>query len=73
MTHILRLPFGRSVTFTKLHRHKQLENYAERRASAPAVVEDALLCAALEHLLLLLIDLGRLRLNFAGEGERSVN
>jgi hypothetical protein len=25
MTHILRLPFGRSVTFTKLYHHEQLK------------------------------------------------
>lgn len=40
----------------------------------PAVVEDALLGTALRHLLLLLLfDLGGLRLYFAGTGERSVN
>ena len=40
----------------------------------PAVVENALLSTALgDLLLLLLIDLGGLRLDFAGTGERSVN
>jgi hypothetical protein len=40
----------------------------------PSVVKDALLCPALGGLLLLLlVDLGGLRLDFARTGERSVN
>ena len=41
---------------------------------APAVVENPLLSTALGDLLLLLLfDLGGLRLDLAGTGERSVN
>ena len=41
---------------------------------APAVVEHPLLSTALRHLLLLLLfDLGGLRLDLAGTGERAVN
>ena len=47
---------------------------AEKQHNAPAVVENALLGTALRDLLLLLLfDLGGLRLDLAGTGERAVN
>jgi len=48
--------------------------YPDELSNAPAVVDYALLCATLWHLLLLLgLNLGSLRFDFAGTGERSVN
>ena len=45
-----------------------------QRVDVPAVVEDPLLSTALGDLLLLLLfDLGGLRLDLAGTGERAVN
>lgn len=77
-THILRLPPGRVVTFTKLyewHEHKSIEIVLDiPEENAPAIVDDALLSTSLWCLLLLLLfDLGGLRLDFAGTGEGSVN
>ena len=48
--------------------------FHNEHSDAPTVVENALLSTALRSLLLLLLfDLGGLRLNFAGTGERAVN
>ena len=48
--------------------------YDPLKGCVPAVVENALLCPAFGCLLLLLlVDLGGLRLHFARTGERSVN
>ena len=74
-----RLPPGAVVTFTKLKRSSQQcifpENeYGPLKSCIPAIVEDALLCPAFGSLLLLLlVDLGGLRLHFARTSERSVN
>lgn len=75
MTHILRLPPGRVVTFTKLYRIVRIL-LVDRpgHVYAPTVVEDTLLGTALRDLLLLLLfDLGGLGLDFASTGEGSVN
>ena len=74
-THILRLPPGSVVTFTKLfegeNQHISIVNKADY---APTVVEHALLGPALRSLLLLLLfDLGGLGLDFTSTGEGAVN
>ena len=62
------------MTFTKLEITGQLNEYDPLESCVPAVIEDALLCPAFRCLLLLLlVDLGGLRLHFARTGERSVN
>ena len=62
------------MTFTKLQDRQYRFLYSCQAVNAPAVVENALLGAALGDLLLLLLfDLGGLRLDLAGTGERSVN
>ena len=63
------------VTFTKLHRGSVLHiQPSHKHDYVPTVVEHPLLSTALRHLLLLLLfDLGGLRLDLAGTGERAVN
>ena len=64
------------MTFTNLEidQYVFLQQKRTHIKDIPAVVENALLSTALgDLLLLLLIDLGGLRLDFAGTGERSVN
>ena len=54
--------------------NRQIKTSLRDLQYSPTVVEDALLCAALGGLFLLLcLDLGCLRLDFAGTRERSVN
>ena len=74
MTHILRLPPGSVVTLTKLYTTSENQSIHITRYYLPTVVEHPLLSTALRHLLLLLLfDLGGLRLDLAGTGERAVN
>ena len=74
MTHILRLPPGSVVTFTKLCTSSVRQSNGVVRYYAPTVVEHPLLSTALRDLLLLLLfDLGGLGLDFASTGEGSVN
>ena len=63
------------MTLTKLHRPSASPSIPlNEQQNAPAVVEHPLLSTALRHLLLLLLfDLGGLRLDLAGTGERAVN
>ena len=72
-THIRRLPPGSVVTFTNLECVSTI-CATECTKGPPAVVQDALLCTSLwRFLLLLLLNLGCLRLDLAGSSERSVN
>ena len=74
MTHILRLPPGSVVTFTKLYTISENQSIHITRYYLPTVVEHPLLSTAFRDLLLLLLfDLGGLGLDFAGTGEGSVN
>ena len=76
-THILRFPPGRVVTFTKLIRANDSEILSRgilQAIDSPAVIQNPLLSTTFGSLLLLLLfDLGGLRLDFAGTGKRSVN
>lgn len=72
-TDILRLPFGRRVTFTKLIDRQHTISIKVYRYS-PAVVEDPFLSTALGCLLfLLLVDLGSRTLDFSSTCKGSVN
>jgi len=76
-THILLLPPGRVVTFTKLQNPPLISfppKKSQHPADAPAVVENALLSTTLGGLfLLLLVDLWCLGLDFTSAGEGAVN
>ena len=74
-THILRSPLGRSVTFTKLLIPVSIPSLQSSDFHySPTVVQNALLSTALGGLLLLLlVDLGGLRLDLTGTGKRTVN
>jgi hypothetical protein len=75
MTHILRLPPGSVVTFTKLQKSMSpCDKICEQTCHSPTIVEYALLCTTFGGFLLLLgLYLRCLRFDFACTSERAVN